>query len=239
MIEFVGVPVGVGGGPVCGRCSAPGAEVRFDPTDVVLDRIADAMRGGRSLQGLNVMLCGPEPLSHPELPRLVEGAVSAGVERLGLRTDAIGLTVGANAPGAVQAGVRMLEVTLFGGSPEAHDALAGRTGAFDATSRGVAAFLDAASDQGVEVAVMGRAPVCRHTIAHAPGTVAAFASFGAAAVRVELPATVSLADSAMVRAAAETGLVNGVWVWVEDGTGAEHATYGLHGTAVMSLRERP
>lgn len=154
-----------------------------------------------------------EPFRHPELPEIILGLAESGVERIGLLTDAAGLGVSENAVGAVDAGLRHLHVPLLGPDAASHDPLTSGAG-FDATARGIGRFLEAARAADAPVAVVGVVPLCAHTRASAAATVAAFARLGAVAVRVTFNEGVDPSCDE-VRAACETGMVNGVWVWLD------------------------
>jgi len=162
---------------------------------------------------LNCLLEGAEPFRHPELPVLIAGCASAGARRIAVVTDAGALAIPENAAGSLAAGLRQIHVPLYGATPQAHDSLC-RSGSFEKTSAGVSRFLDAAERAGSPVVVVGVVPVCEHTLASAPVIVATFARLGAVTVRLVV-SDPHLAEDPAINAAFETGMVNGVWVWVD------------------------
>ncbi len=224
VIGFLRVSIGQGGDVACSRCGPTGPQTPF-PAAAVLDSVcadAPSHSGGRAR---NVLLEGMEPFRHPELPEIILGLAEAGVERIGLLTDAAGLGVSENAVGALDAGLRHLHVPLLGPDAASHDPLVTSAG-FDATARGIGRFLEAARAADAAVAVVGVVPLCVHNLDLAAATVAAFARLGAVAVRVTFNEGVDPSCDE-VRAACETGMVNGVWVWldcpdVEAGQLADH-----------------
>jgi hypothetical protein len=202
----------------------------------VLSDIARAVRG--MPDGTAVLLAGCEPFAHPELVPIVTGAIAAGVERLGLRTDARALGRGQNARGAVSHGVRWIDVPVLGGSGELHDALAATSGAFAAAIGGMEAFLQAGRETGVPVVLSGYVPVCGHNVADLSASVAAFVRGGATSVRLDVDAATaaSAGTPARIEAAIETGVVNGVWVSVSGIAADALPGHGLHLLAPVELR---
>lgn len=214
MVRFTRITIGDGGGLFCTRCLTRVPE-SFRPLPETLDRISQA----RSLSGpssFNCLLEGAEPFRHPSLPALIAGCASAGAERIAIVTDAGALAVPENAAGSLSAGLRQIHVPLYGAAAPSHDPLC-RSGSFAKTSAGVSRFLEAAVRAGSPVLVVGVLPVCEHTIADAPAIVATFARLGAVTVRLVLRDP-RFAEDPAIGAAFETGMVNGVWVWVDDVT---------------------
>ena len=184
MISFADVVIGDGETVRCARC-VPGAPVHFRTPDDVLASVR-AVAGSWSVgPGPNVVFVGAEPFAHPQLPALVAGAASLGVERIGLRTDGGALSVDGNALGAIHAGVRLIEVVVLG-DQRIHEELMADAGGFATTRLGARAFLDAGRESGAAVALTGRIPVCRHNLAGLPGAVAALAEMGAVSVELSV-----------------------------------------------------
>jgi MoaA/NifB/PqqE/SkfB family radical SAM enzyme len=158
-----------------------------------------------------VVFTGFEPFAHPDLPRLIAEAVSLGFQRIRLRTDGVALAQRDNAAGALNAGVRHLEVVTLGATAATHDALAGHPGHLVAARQGVAAFRDAADAAGVEVFVSGIVTVCRHNVAELPDIVASLADIGVRAVCLDA-CTLKRTDErdALLLAALETATLNRV-----------------------------
>ena len=183
-----------------------------------------------------MLLTGPEPFAHPELPLIVSAAANAGVERIGLRTDAGALSIPGNAEGVLGAGVRHLQVVLLGGAAT-HDDLTGRTGLFDAAMRGVGAFRSAAQAAGACVAVTALIPACAHNVADLPAAVAALAAAGAVTVMIAPTAAARQARgfADWIAAAVDTGMVNGVWVTVADMEASHVPRSPLHAVSPFSL----
>jgi len=218
VINFVEIALGTGVACSCSRCATPPAR-EFFSAEVVGSRIASVVAEWGDGPGPNVLLTGPEPFAHPELPGIVASAAASGCERIGLRTDAGALSMPGNAEGVLGAGVRHLQLVVLGGAG-AHDRLADRPGLFDAASQGARAFIAAAQRGGEHVAVTGLVPVCAHNVPELPAAVAALASAGAVAVEFAVQPTAADARgfSDWLASAIDTGTVNGVWVTV---TGVE------------------
>jgi MoaA/NifB/PqqE/SkfB family radical SAM enzyme len=215
LLQFISVSMGTGDGPACLRCG-PTAAPGYDSSEDILLRCA-RMLGPDSMAspGRSVLLLGPEPLKHPELPAVIAGVRSLGVERIAVRTDARGFAVGDNAAGAFAAGVRHVHVVFLGPDAATHDGLVGAPGAFRAAQAGLHAFGAAASRSGLPWALIGSVPLCRHTIVHLPETVAAFAAAGAVLVTADVVGTLDPERSRpWIDAGFQTGVVSGVWVHV-------------------------
>lgn len=224
MIVFARIEIGTGGLPACVQCGgAPGASMR-PAHDIRADvtAVAAAWDGG---PGPSIWFAGAEAFAHPELPGLVESAMSVGVERLKISTSGAALAGGQNAMGSLSAGVRHIEIVVLAGEARDHDALAGRQGSFEAAAAGVAAFRNAAEKAVIPISVVGRVPVCSHNVDGVPGAIATFARFGADAVVVGLtPSAANQVTAAWAAAVADTGVVNRVWVVFE---GVDAASVGL------------
>lgn len=238
MISFADVSIGDGGTTCCTRCVALSPR-EFLSQDQVLARVSGVVSGWDAGPGPNVAFGGPEPFEYPGLPDIVAGAAAVGVQRIRLRTDGGALSVDGNASGVIHAGVRHIELVVLGGQA-VHDELSAVPGLFAAAIQGASAFRSAAHEARATVAVTGSITVCRHNLAALPGAVAALAEMGA--VAVELLVKDGAAKSAGLRqwvtAAAETGMVNGVWVYVRSSTEelapAIAPAIGLHALAPSS-----
>lgn len=217
LITFVQIAIGSGPGLSCARCAAQTSAMDVAPREAgqIVDEITDAARSWSHGPGPNVTFIGLEPFAHPALPELVSGAVAAGVVRVRLRTDGGALATGANAAGALAAGVRQLEVVALAAG-EDHDRLTGRSGLASACDAGVRAFVRVAAQEGHRVAVTGLVPVCRHSAGHAADAVAWLAAMGAVAVHIDASACRE-SDRHLVVAALDTAAVNGVSASVSDG----------------------
>jgi hypothetical protein len=238
VIRFASVSLGSGGGVRCSRCHGPAEPARYRSTDEIVADVRAAAAGLTGAPGPNVTLTGPEPFGHPELPALVSGAVRAHVRRVGLETCASALRSPVNAAGALSAGVRHLAVTLLGGTPGVHDALAGDPGAFDAVIGGARAFRAASETEGVAVSIVAVVPVCRHNAHDLPEAIGAAVQAGAdaALVRLEDGGVDLAAALPWIAAACDTGVVNGVWVEVEGVPFCLLAGHELHVADVMRPR---
>ncbi|MDZ4180748.1 MAG: hypothetical protein U1E29_16215 [Coriobacteriia bacterium] len=188
---------------------------RYDSAEDIRQRCTRMLDSACAGPGHNVLLLGPEPLKHPELPSVIAGVRSLGIERVALRTDARGFAVGDNAAGACAAGVRHVHTVLLGPDPAIHDGLVSAPGAFVAAQAGLRAFGSAAARSGFAWALTGYVPLCRHTIVHLPETVATLAAAGAVLVIAEVVGTLE-PESARpwIDAAFGTGIVSGAWVHV-------------------------
>ena len=225
MISFSEVAIGSGGTCGCARCAVPAGAARS--VGGIITGLEQSCASWSSGPGPNVVFTGFEPFAHPELPAIVEAAVSRGFERIRLRTDGGALSRSGNAAGVLSAGVQQLEVVILGGV-DAHDALTGRAGLFQSASAGVAAFLSEAGRLGKRVAVTGYVPVCRHTIAETPGAVAALGSLGATAVHIDASAFGGAQSEAspFISAALETATVNRLAAFVTGWSGGIDPVFG-------------
>lgn len=167
--------------------------------------------------GPDVSFGGAEPFSHPALPDIVAAAVRVHVQRIRLETDAVALGHADNASAVVTSGVRHLRVTLLGGSPGVHDALAGEPGVLERTLAGIGGFVQAAERAAVEVAPSVRVPVCRHNVRDVPAAVTAGIDAGAgSALLVVDDDGLDLRGAApWLEAACETAVINRRWCEVE------------------------
>jgi hypothetical protein len=238
MIRFAEVALGSGGGVFCARCRPHHEAECYAPAGDVIASIEATAAGWEGAPGPNIAFMGPEPFGHPELPALVGAAVSAGVQRLRLDTDAAGLRSVNNAAGVLSAGVRHVRFTVLGGSPGIHDALAGAPGALDATLAGVATLLGAATVDETLVSVTAVIPVCRHNLHDLPAAVAVAVEAGAESVLVRLEDGGADLTGAMpwLTSACDTGVVNGAWVEVEGVPFCLLPGYELHLTDVVRSR---
>ena len=239
MLDFAQVSLGAGAPLRCLRCHPDAThEPGYRSAAEIVADVESAATAWAPPPGPNVELGGPEPLGHPDLPVIVEGCVRAGVVRLRLRTDGLALASPVNAGGAVAAGVRHVSVVLLGGTPGMHDVLADRPGLLDAAVAGIRAFRAAAADQELAAAVQVLVPVCRHNVSDLPAAVARAVEAGADRVLLQAddPGIDLEAASGWVRAACDTGVVNGVWVEVDGLPFCRMGGYELHVADVV--RER-
>jgi uncharacterized radical SAM superfamily Fe-S cluster-containing enzyme len=158
---------------------------------------------------IDVSFEGFEPFAHPELPRLVEGALEAGFERVRLTTDAGALAMGGNAAGSLAAGVRHVRFVLLGSTAGKHDSAAWQPGLFDLVERGVAMFRAAAADSGERVCVSALIPVCAHNVEVCPQTVATACRFGASYIEIDV-APSARASGGHIESALDSATMNGV-----------------------------
>lgn len=214
MLTFFEVRIGTDTAPACALCasSAQAAERSPVPLEQIAAELLRVARGWAHGPGPNVTFTGFEPFAHPELPDIIGAARSAGFVRVRLRTDAGALATGVNARGAIEAGVRQLDVVGLG-PDDVHDRLSGHPGLAAASAAGLAAFHAAAEGVRVPVAVTGFVPVCRHNVQFAPGAVARLAALGAVAVHLD-GSRCPRQHMPFVTAALDTAAVNGVAGWV-------------------------
>lgn len=211
MLEFVEVAVGEGKPLGCVRC-ATSVLPKYLPAAEIVARIRLAATTSTAGPGPNIVLGGPEPFEHPELPALVAACIDVDVQRIALETDAAALSVPANAAGVLRAGVHHLLVRVLDMDATRGDAVGGRPGRTRDAIAGIRAYLTAAGESGVPVVVTAIIPVCRHTAGALSSTIAELASLGVHAVRLvpwQDPGEVS---PALLAAACDTGMVNRLWV---------------------------
>lgn len=236
MIIMRELAIGSGGGVACRRCAGAVAESHRSADAIVSDIRRGCADGGSAMQG--IVFTGAEPFRHPELPRLVASAISAGCRRLALDTEGVALRSPANAHGVIGAGVRHLRFTLLGGSPGVHDALIAVPGRLEETLAGVRAFRDAAADS-VPVSVVAVVPVCRHNHRDLPAAVAVAVRAGVDSVliRVEDGGLDLSSLIPWMTSACDTGVVNSVWVEVEGMPFCMLQGYELHSSDVVRQRD--
>ncbi len=214
MIRFRPVQLGVGGAAECRLCGGREAPSRRDAV-AVAEEFSVLADEWNAAPGPNVLLCGCEPFSHPDLPEIVGAAVAAGTERIGLLTDAIALGEADNASGAIASGVRYVEAILLAPNAAEHDRLSGIPGSFDAAVAGMEALVHAASVAEEKVALVGRVVVCPHTLKSLPEITLVFAKASASAVRYVVRKELCASRLEWVFAALDTAVVSRMWGWVD------------------------
>lgn len=227
MLEFVEVAVGEGEPFGCALCAAQAAPEYLPPAEIGAS-IRDAVTARPQGPGPNIVLGGPEPFGHPELPALVAACVDAGVQRIALETDGAALSVPANALGVLRSGVRHLLVHVLDAEAGNGDAMGGRPGRTRDALVGIRAYLAAAEEGGIPVVVTAIIPVCRHNADTLSATIAELASLGVQAVRLMPSADTATPQEALLAAACDTGMVNRLWVEVDPALPLP-ATHELHG----------
>ncbi|MDY0341003.1 MAG: hypothetical protein RBS17_07305 [Coriobacteriia bacterium] len=190
--------------------------------------IAVSLKGACGADG--VVLTGPEPFSHPELPAVIAACREAGFTRIALETDGGALAVHGNASGVLRAGVRHLWVRVLGADDIVHDERVARPGRGAAARAGVAAYSAAAREDGRTVCVTAIVPVCRHTLPELPAIVVSCAVRGFDAVRLVSTGPLPEVAGVLIAAACDTGMVNRIWVCT-DGLLPLLSSHYLHGVA--------
>lgn len=211
MLQFAQIALGTGGHLGCVRCT-PSRAAEYLPSGDLVSRIHAIAEGWSGGPGPNVILGGPEPFAHPELPALVAACVEAGIERICLETDGGALSVPANASGVLHAGVRHLRVRMLAADEVLADDLSGVSGRARDTLAGIGAYLAAAASANTRVAVSVTLPVCEHNLAALPASVGLLARHGVDAVRFVLAGALPVGAGAIIAAACDTGMVNQLWV---------------------------
>lgn len=226
MIRFGTVAVGDGAPLGCARCTLP-LSPSYHSAEDVTRALAAMAASWRDVPGPNVVLGGPEPFAHPQLPSLVAAAVDAGFQRIALETDGAALSVVENAEGLVGAGVRHVRVRVVTTDGGQAGSLVPRPSAVEAARRGVAAYRAAAERAGIRTVVTAIVPVCAHNAHMLPSTVADLAAWGVDAVRLEGAGVLAPDSSGVMAAACDTGMVNRLWVET-DGTVPLSPSHALH-----------
>ncbi|PKQ29415.1 MAG: hypothetical protein CVT60_05430 [Actinobacteria bacterium HGW-Actinobacteria-10] len=228
MLDFALVRTGTGQPVTCRRCSGV-PDARTGDGDAIAAALDAVLAIAGSAGAPDILFAGGEPLALDEFVSLLATARTAGSRRIGAVTGGAPLADDDDAATFVRDGLRHLHVPLLGPDAAAHDALLGSSG-FDASLAGMRAFRGAGAEQGVRTALYGRIPVCSHTAPGLPETVSVFAREGAIAVALQVRPEADVRRIApWLVAAFETGLTNGVWVWIE---GVESATLGSAAMAV-------
>lgn len=128
--------------------------------------------------GVPVWLGGGEPTLRRDLPALVDAVATATNAAVGLDTDGLPLAGAGVAAGLARLGVGRIRIGLHCGRPDAHDWLAGRSGA----ARRVRRAIEACRDAGLPVTA--RCLVTRPTTDWLEETVLLAARLGATAVEL-------------------------------------------------------
>jgi molybdenum cofactor biosynthesis enzyme MoaA len=228
MVRFVSIDVGEGRAHGCARCAAR-SSAAYHSVDTVREAVERAFAGWDASPGPNVLLTGPEPFAHRELPALVSACVQAGAERVAIETDGGALSVEPNANGVLHAGVRQLLVRVLATDDSLADRLSAVPGTARAAEAGVRAFLAGAAAGDITVAVTAVVPVCSHNLVSLPTTVAGCARWGVHGVRLVATQDLPTEAAAVAAAACDTGMVNRLWVECEGIALPE--THRLHAAA--------
>lgn len=226
MLEFARIAVGEGVTASCSRCGGTVPRSHF-PTERVREAIVAAIAADGDPTGPNVCLTGPEPFEHPELPRLVETCVRAGARRIALETDAAALSVARNALGVISAGVHHLHVRMLETDPVRGEALGVAAGRTVDSLAGIEAYRDASRAAVVPVVISILLPVCPHNLGALPEMVVRAATLQVDRVRLLPAAPLPSSAPALLAAACDTGMVNGVWVEAAEALGLP-ASHRLH-----------
>jgi hypothetical protein len=211
MLAFCDIPLGGGEEAACVRCAGSrpqSSEETIEPA-ARIDSALDAAPGA------GVFFSDVGRLDHPDLARLAAHAARVGASRIAVRTSGRSLADPGAAAGLLESGVRIVEVVFLGSSEQAHDALTGERGAFDAATAGVGNLRSAADALDVKVAVRGRVRVCRHNVQDLPATVMYLAELGVSSIVLACDSALEARRSIdWIAAACDTGTVNRVWVAV-------------------------
>lgn len=210
MVTFTEFVIGTGGIAPCIQCARTGAAAAPASVDIAEMGISAHLPANPGLSG--AALVGFEPFAHPQLPAIIAALRAQGEERIRLRTDCGALAVPGNAEGVVGAGVCHLEAVLLS-DRATHDRLTGRTGLFEAATKGIRAFIAAASAADARVVLTGYVPLCPHNVRTAAFAVAHLASLGAVAVHVDA-GRAKRGDEAHLVATLDTAAASGVAAFV-------------------------
>lgn len=233
MIGFVDIALGGQGEPVCRRCGAgqPGAA---EPAVAALTEHVDRARV--AYPGAGILFSEVDADALHELERLVEHAVVSGVIRVGVRMRGHRRVGPELVERLLRKGVRVVETVVLGSCAEAHDALAGTPGSFDAAVSLITSVREAADVLGVRAAVRGRVRVCRHTMHDLPATVVRLAELRVSSIVLECHPSLDPRRSAdWIGAACDTGTVNRVWVAVSGMPAEALADKALHAHDVIDV----
>ena len=226
MIRFGSAEVGDGVALGCARCAMPRTPSYHSVADVAR-ALTELAAGWSGTPGPNVVLGGPEPFAHPQLPALVASAIDAGFERIALETDGAALSVTENAEGVLRAGVRHIRLRVVATDEWRAAEFLPRPAVVSAARRGVTAFRSAAERAAVRAVVTAVVPVCTHTVDSLPSTIADLASWDVDAVRLEAAGPLPPDAAGLIAAACDTGMVNRLWVET-DGELPLPSSHALH-----------
>jgi molybdenum cofactor biosynthesis enzyme MoaA len=210
VLQFVGVEVGDGERLQCALC-APRVSATYRPAAALASAIEAVASAWGPPPGPNILLYGPEPFDHPELPAIVAAAVRAGAERIAIETGGSALSAIGNAVGVVRAGVTHLRVRLLDTDEERGDRLCGSPGRTRDALAGIRIYLDAAESAGADVVVTAIVPVCFHNVGALPEIIVGAAQAGFHAVRLTAGGDLPANAEALIAAACDTGMVNHLW----------------------------
>lgn len=212
MLDFHRVRTGEGPPAACGRCE-PSPVVQADE-QVVLRALQMTIGRADGSRPHDIVFAGGEPLEHDGFERFVSAAADGGARRIAAITAGAALGDPLRIEGLIRAGLRHVHVTVPTLDPGAYTAHS--CGAPEGALAGMRSLRAAGERVGARTLLYGRIPVCAHNVESLSPLVAALAAAGADAVAL---VTAANADARRlvpwISAAFDTGLMNGIWVWVE------------------------
>lgn len=226
MLDFVRIPVGEGAASRCALCGSRDT-ASYLPAERAREAILAAVTASSDPTGPNLCLCGPEPFEHPDLPQLVAACAHAGARRIALETDAAALSVARNAAGVIVAGVHHLHVRLLEADPVRGETLGVAPSRTADSLAGIAAYREAAHAAAIQAVISVLVPVCPHNLGSLPEIVVRAAGLRVDRVRLMAAAALPPSAPALLAAACDTGMVNGVWVEADEASGLP-SSHRLH-----------
>jgi len=207
MLHFKRVFTGSGCQNACPFCQAAGREA--EPSQAAVEAAI------REACAENILFWGGEPLLRPDINELACLAVRRGAKRLKVRTNARKLVEADLLNSLIEAGVWFFEVKVCGPTPEIHDAVCGRRGAFEETMAGIAALRQVTEMRGIKLTPYLECvvPVVKENLSSLEQAVQSLLAFEPDRIHFELsdldlPLT---RTAAYLRGALETALFNKVW----------------------------
>lgn len=135
----------------CAHCPLPSRAQQGDrPTADCISQIERGRQSGCT----ELVFTRGEATLRPDLPTLIGLARDLGYDRIALQTNGRMLTYRRFASKLVDAGCRDFEVSVFGASPAAHDAVALEPGAFEQTLSGIRNVVALGADCSIAVPVL-------------------------------------------------------------------------------------
>ena len=137
-----------------------------------LEQAVDHMQTSRAQGASHVDFGGGEPTIRKDLPALTRAAATLGFETIGIRSNGLLFCYPDFARNLLDAGMNRFEISVWGPSPETHDAFSQIQGSFDMMEMGVKHLIDFGAD--VELGVL----LTNETVPRFPDMVRDFEDIG-------------------------------------------------------------
>lgn len=117
------------------------------------EEIGRMLRDYRAAGATQIDFGGGEPTVRNDLPALARAARKLGYEKIGVKSNGMRFCYPEYVDLCMKSGVNDFAISLWGASPEVHDRLCGRPGAFEMTEMGLKHLVDSGADVCVDFLV--------------------------------------------------------------------------------------